>query len=261
MENFPLFSLYLILCFFYVRAEVKSDCLSFDPPDLVERLTRFRTENDLEVAEFSEEIDKIVFEKKILKDSRANATCPNSLQEHMQELNNISKMQKVDLRVSTCPIFNVVSYHEKRFPRSITEVRCRCSSPKTPGCLRENSRTDSDYECGPIAVRVLVLVKNGECENNFAKYVPYWDEQVVGCGCQASKWHEKEVEHSTVESFTLTPLNNETTTRKFTNESHNTTINTTNSSTTEQYTETNLLQINTTTTKSVLQNETVNSVS
>lgn len=180
--------LFIFCCFIIVTlviSVVKPDCLSVDPPNLPEKLYNLRLQNELIVS--SRERKTGNSNRTIFIGRLSNFTCPNSLEELGRENNGQTEDSTENRLFSTCPTYEMMDYNANRFPTILPGKRCRCSQKKSEGCLREKNRTGKEYECSLLSIKVLVLMKTGDCEGEYAKYAPFWDQQAIGCTCRVSE--------------------------------------------------------------------------
>lgn len=80
---------------------------------------------------------------------------------------------------TTCPYFLVASHLSTRYPKIITEARCKCS-----GCvpLEENGHSDLT-RCEPVYRPVRVLSRTGNCVNGVYQYTAAVHMKQEGCTC------------------------------------------------------------------------------
>jgi hypothetical protein len=78
---------------------------------------------------------------------------------------------------STCPSFIVASHLSTRYPKIITEARCKCQA-----CLEEKGHS-TITRCEPIYHPTLILVRTGSCVNGVYQYSKATYMKQLGCSC------------------------------------------------------------------------------
>lgn len=77
---------------------------------------------------------------------------------------------------SYCPWYYVINQSDYRYPRAITEARCRCQSGAGMGAATA---------CKQVNYSIRVLRRTGVDKNGVCVYTPGW--QNVGVGCTTIK--------------------------------------------------------------------------
>lgn len=80
---------------------------------------------------------------------------------------------------TTCPYFLVASHLSTRYPKIITEARCKCMRCVP---LEENAQSDQT-RCEPVYRPVRVLFRTGSCVDGVYQYVPSVHMKQEGCTC------------------------------------------------------------------------------
>ena len=76
---------------------------------------------------------------------------------------------------SICPWYNALSEDQRRYPKVLTEARCKCDR-----CLG----VDGLSQCEPVYYNVHVLLRTEQCDREgYYKWQSGWQKISVGCTC------------------------------------------------------------------------------
>ncbi|XP_052103036.1 interleukin 17-like protein [Mytilus californianus] len=153
-----------------------------DPANLDGMWQKLQAENGNNV------LERIPYEVSNLKQELVNGkltfgetTCPSNSLELLKTI-SASLYHR-----STCPYYYVMEEDTKRYPKMITEVRCRCQ-----GCLEKSGQSDFNV-CEPVTLPMKMLRNTGVCEKGVWKYEPYTHHLPVTCTCAVGREKENSI--------------------------------------------------------------------
>ncbi|XP_061182459.1 interleukin 17-like protein [Saccostrea echinata] len=170
-----LMSFKLVMCsaFFLLAGQVQSAVICSEPTNLAEQYAQYLSQEsgssiDELLGSYSanntrpDEEEQLIF---------GNKVCPSSLRVITSD-----PKSKVHER-TTCPYFLVASHLSTRYPKIITEARCKCQA-----CLEENGPSTAT-RCEPVYRPVRILTRKSVCVDGVYQYSEQTYMKQEGCTC------------------------------------------------------------------------------
>ncbi|XP_062581694.1 interleukin 17-like protein isoform X2 [Saccostrea cucullata] len=153
--------------------QVQSAVICSEPTNLAERYSQYLSQEsgssiDEILGSYSTNNTRPDEEEQLIYGTKV---CPSSLRVITSD-----PKSKVHER-TTCPYFLVASHLSTRYPKIITEARCKCQS-----CLEENGHSTAT-RCEPVYRPVRILTRKSDCVDGVYQYSEETYMKQEGCTC------------------------------------------------------------------------------